>query len=162
MKYTLSKVSQDAETKEHVLVLKQVDGEDLLALNIQAKEAVVLTSLLGPAGLPGPGVLDHLRDTATKNKGQVVAIQLLLYAERSRDDPALTPVLVVRSEGMVVEQAVPASLAHAAAWSLALDLPFEIDDELMSLLQGVVTIIPGEVPSGFRGVLAGLDSLDTL
>ncbi len=162
MNYVLDKVSEDVETKEHVLVLKQADGEDLLALNIQEKEANVLNLLMGPRGLPDRGVLDHVRDSASKGTGHVVGIQLMLYGERSRDHPALTPVLIVRRDDSVIEQAVPASLAHAAAWSLSLELPFEIDDELITLLQSTVAVIPGTVPAGFEELLAGLAEIDSL
>ena len=162
MDYVLDKVSEDVETKEHVLVLKQAEGEDLLALNIQKKEADVLNLLLAPRGLPDRGVLDHLRDAASKGTGRVVGIQLMLYGEQSRDHPALTPVLIVRKDGAVIEQAVPASLAHAAAWSLSLGLPFEIDDDLIALLQSTVAVIPGVVPAGFEEVLAGLQEIDSL
>lgn len=162
MEYTIEKVSEDVETKEPILVLRQKDGEDRLALNIQPREAQVLGSLLAPDGLPGRGVLDHLRDSATRSKGQVVGIQLMLYGERSQDHPSLTPVLVVRKEGALLEQAVPASLAHAVAWSLALDLPFEMDDDLLGLLQSIVTIIPGEVPTAFEGLLQRMDEIDSL
>ena len=162
MEYTIEKVSEDVETKEPILVLRQKDGEDRLALNIQPREAQVLGSLLAPDGLPGREVLDHLRDSATRSKGQVVGIQLMLYGERSQDHPSLTPVLVVRKEGALLEQAVPASLAHAVAWSLALDLPFEMDDDLLGLLRAIVTIIPGEVPTAFEGLLQGMDEIDSL
>ncbi|MBI2936289.1 MAG: hypothetical protein HYY31_05735 [Chloroflexi bacterium] len=162
MKFLLEKVSEDTETKEPVLILRQVDGEDRLALNIQPREAQVLETLLGPDGLPGREVLDHLRNAVARSKGRVVGINLLLFSERSRDHPALTPVLIVQREGSFVEQAVPASLAHAAAWSLSLGLPFEIDQDLLAVLHGTLTIIPGAVPAGFRDVLAGMDDLDTL
>jgi hypothetical protein len=162
LKYALEKVSEDVETKEHVLILKKADGEDLLALNIEKKEADVLTLLLAPRGLPDRGVLDHLRDSASKGSGHVVGIQLMLYGERSQDHPTLTPVLIVRKDGAVIEQAVPASLAHAAAWSLALDLPFELDEDLIALLQSTVAIIPGSAPGGFEELLAGMDEIDAL
>ena len=51
MKYALEKVSEDVETKEHVLVLKETEGEDLLALNIEKKEADVLALLMAPADI---------------------------------------------------------------------------------------------------------------
>ena len=162
LKYELEKVSEDVETKEHVLVLKETEGQDLLALNIEKKEADVLTLLMAPRGLPDRGVLDHLRDSASKGTGHVVGIQLMLYGERSRDHPALTPVLIVQKEGAVIEQAVPASLAHAAAWSLALDLPFELDDDLIALLQSTVAVIPGSAPAGFEELLAGMEEIDSL
>ena len=162
MHYTLEKVSEDSETKQHILVLKQKDGEDRLALKIREKEALVLESLLAPGGLPGQDVLDHLRDSATRSTGQVIGIQLLLYGEKSQDVPALTPVLIVRKEGGVLDQAVPASLAHAAAWALALELPFEMDDHLLGSLQATVTLIPGEAPSAFKGLLADMDEIDQL
>ena len=66
----------------------------------------------------------------------------------------------MRQTDSSLEQAIPASLAHAAAWSVALNLPFEIDDELVATLQSIVTIIPGEPPSGFRELLEGLDEID--
>jgi hypothetical protein len=160
--YVLDKVSEDVETKEHVLVLKQAGGEDLLALNIEKKEADVLTLLMAPRGLPDRGVLDHLRDTASKGTGHVVGIQLMLYGDRSQDHPALTPVLIVQKEGSVLDQAVPASLAHAAAWSLALGIPFGLDDELISLLHSTVAVIPGGVPTGFEDLFAGMEEIDSL
>ena len=158
MNYLVEKVSEDAETKQNVLILRRVEGEDKLALNVQEREAVVLGSLLAEDGMPDAAVLEHLRDTATRRAGAVVGIRLLLID--SRDGPALTPVLVMRQTDSSLEQAIPASLAHAAAWSLALNLPFEIDDELVATLQSVVTVIPGEPPSGFRELLAGLDEID--
>ena len=41
-------------------------------------------------------------------------------------------------------------------------MPFEIDSELMSVLQSIVTVILGESPSGFRELLAGPDEIDRL
>jgi hypothetical protein len=162
MKFVIDKVSEDAETKQHVLVLRRQDGEDRLALNIEAREVTVLQSLLGPEGVPGRAVLEHLRDATLKGKGQIVGIQLMLYGERSPDGPSLTPVLVVRKEGSPLDEAMPASLAHAAAWSLSLDLPIEIEDALIAALQSTVTIIPGEVPSAFQDLFEGLDEIDKL
>ncbi len=158
MNYLVEKVSEDAETKQSVLILRRVEGEDRLALNVQEREAVVLGSLLAKDGMPDTAVLEHLRDTASRRAGAVVGIRLLMID--TRDGPALTPVLVMRQTDSSLEQAIPASLAHAAAWSLALNLPFEIDDELVATLQSIVTIIPGEPPSGFRELLEGLDEID--
>ena len=158
MNYMVEKVSEDAETKQSVLILRRMEGEDRLALNVQEREAVVLGSLLAKDGMPDTVVLEHLRDTASRRAGAVVGIRLLLID--SRDGPTLTPVLVMRQTDSPLEEAIPASLAHAAAWSLALNLPFEIDDELVATLQSIVTIIPGEPPSGFRELLEGLDEID--
>lgn len=158
MNYRVEKVSEDVETKQRVLILRSTEGEDTLALNVLEKEAVVLGSLLSEDGLPGRNVLDHLKNTASRGAGVVLGIKLLLID--SRDGPALTPVLIMRKTASDVEQSVPASLAHAAAWSVALNLPFEIDDGLVSALRSSVTVIPGEPPSGFRDFLAGLDEID--
>ena len=158
MNYLVERVSEDAETKQNVLVLRSAEGEDRLALNVQEKEAVVLGSLLSEDGMPGRNVLDHLKDTASRGAGVVLAIKLLMID--SRDGAALTPVLIMRKADSPVEQAVPASLAHAAAWSVALNMPFEIDEDLVATLQSVVTVIPGEPPTAFRDFLAGLDEID--
>ena len=158
MNYLVEKVSEDTETKQHVLILRSAEGEDRLALNVLEKEAVVLGSLLSDDGMPSRNVLDHLKDTASRGAGVVLGIKMLLID--SRDGPALTPVLIMRKADSSLEQAVPASLAHAAAWSVALNMPFEIDDDLVAALQSVVTVIPGEPPSGFRDFLAGLDEID--
>ncbi len=159
MQYVVDRVSEDAETKQRVLILRLLDGEDKLALNIAEREAIVLDSLLAEDGMPDTAVLEHLRDAASRHGGIVIGVQLLL-THSTGDVPALTPVLILRQNESDTEQAVPASLAHAAAWSIALNLPFAIDDGLVHALQSVITIIPGEVPSGFRELLAGLDDID--
>ena len=158
MNYLVERVSEDAETKQSVLILRDAEGEDRLALNVQEKEAVVLGSLLSEDGMPGRSVLEHLRDTASRGAGVVLGIKLLLID--TREGAALTPVLIMRKADSDVEQALPASLAHAAAWSVALNMPFEIDNELVAALQSTVTVIPGEPPSGFRDFLAELDEID--
>ena len=162
MHYRIHKISEDAETRQHVLILRQADSEDLLALNVAPKEAVVLNSLLSDDGLPNTGVLEHLRNSASRGTGSVVGVRLLPYRETENDVPALTPMLIMRSEGSKLDQAVPASLAHAAAWSLTLDLPIEIDEGLLGELQATVTVIPGEAPTGFRQLLEGLEEIDSL
>ena len=160
MNYKVERVSEDAETRQHVLILKSTSDEDRLALNVQEKEAVVLTSLLSDDGMPGQNILEHLRDTASRDAGSVQAIKLLLID--THDGAVLTPILIMQREDSLEEHAMPASLAHATAWSVALNLPFEIDDELVAELQSTVTIIPGEAPSGFRDFLSELDDIDKI
>ena len=162
MYYRIHKISEDAETRQKVLILRQADSEDLLALNVAPKEAVVLGSLLADDGLPNTEVLEHLRDSASRSTGDVIGIRLLAYRETESDAPALTPLLIMRSKDSQLEQAIPASLAHAAAWSITLDLPIEIDEGLLEALQATVTVIPGEAPSGFRQLLEGLEEIDSL
>ena len=161
MEYLIERVSEDAETRQHVLILRRAESQDRLALNVQPREAVALGSLLADDGMPDTTVLEHLRNAASRGNGTVVGIRLLLNGDAA-EAPALTPVLVMRDEDSPLEQAIPASIAHAAAWSVALNLPFEIDDELVGALRSVVAVIPGEPPSGFRDALAGLDEIDRL
>ncbi len=158
MDYLIERVSEDAETRHDVLILRSVEGADRVALNVAEKESIVLRSLLSEDGMPGRNVLDHLKNTASRGAGVVIRIKLIM--SDTRDGAALMPVLVMRTVDSDAEQDVPASLAHAAAWSIALGLPLEIDDAVIPALQSAVTVIPGEAPSGFRDFLAGLEDID--
>ena len=75
MNYLVERVSEDAETKQHVLILRSTEGEDRLALNVLEEEAVVLGSLLSHDGMPGRNVLDHLKGTASRGAGVVLGIK---------------------------------------------------------------------------------------